>query len=469
VLDYHRFASDSVASYQQLQVDLLRRLSLGKPITTNFMGTFTDLDYHRLAEPLDFVSWDSYPTGYAEMMADRVYLPTELRPKYAYDAGDPVLTGFCHDITRGLKQSPFWVMEQQAGNINWSRHNTGVRPGTLRLWTWHALACGAEAVLYFRWRASLNGQEQFHSALLNHDGTLAAGYSGAQSMLAERDVMAEIASIPHRSQVAILLSYEDAWGIGLQPHRVDFSYLRHLYVYYRALQGLGIQADIVSPLADLNGYRIVVAPTVFINRTQVTAALERYVRKGGTLVLGVRSGFKTESNRVSEQPLPGELRYLVGATVSDWQALPPGVAFDLSSEISGLGGQADFWAEALKPPLSACTEEEGEAQVFRCLARYTSGPLTGRVALSEHAFGAGRVLYCAWYPQVEQAQALLAHLVEETGVVRISGLPHGLVARRMGPYTILLNFSEQTLSTVVGDQEIAVPSRDIRWLKSATE
>jgi hypothetical protein len=89
--------------------------------------------------------------------------------------------------------------------------------------------------------------------------------------------------------------------------------------------------------------------------------------------------------------------------------------------------------------------------------------------LSEHAFGAGRVLYCAWYPQVEQAQALLAHLAGEAGVVGIPGLPHGLVARRIGPYTILLNFSEQTLSTVVDDQEIAIPPRDVRWLKSASE
>jgi beta-galactosidase len=196
-------------------------------------------------------------------------------------------------------------------------------------------------------------------------------------MLTERDVMAEIASIPHRSQVAILSSYEDAWGIGLQPHRVDYSYLRHMFVYFRALQELGIQTDIVSPLADLNGYRIVIAPTVFINRTQVTAALERYARKGGTLVLGVRSGFKTESNRVSEQPLPGELRYLVGATVSDWQALPPGVAFDLSSEVPGLCGQAAFWAEALKPPLSACTEEEGEAQVSTAWRVTPAGPWLG--------------------------------------------------------------------------------------------
>jgi beta-galactosidase len=249
---------------------------------------------------------------------------------------------------------------------------------------------------------------------------------------------------------------------------LDFGYLRHLYVYYRALQKLGIQADIISLAADLNGYRIVIAPTVFVDSKEVTIALERYARKGGMLLMGVRSGFKTESNRVSEQPLPGELRYLVGATVRDWQALPPGVTFGLSSQIPGLSGQAAFWAEALKPPSSACQEADGEAQVFRCLARYVDGPLAGQVALSEHAFGAGVVLYCAWYPKEEQAQALLAYLAEEAGVVGFPGLPHGLVTRRRGPFTLLLNFSEQPLVAKVGSQEITVDSRDVYWIKHET-
>jgi len=102
-------------------------------------GNFPDLDYHALAQPLDFVTWDSYPTGYAEEAAQQLYHPDDPRPALAYDAGDPYVTGFCHAITRGTKNAPFWVMEQQCGNVNWAKYNTGVRPGTVRLWTWHAL------------------------------------------------------------------------------------------------------------------------------------------------------------------------------------------------------------------------------------------------------------------------------------------------------------------------------------------
>ena len=145
VLDYYRFSSDSWVAYEAFQARLIRQHGdPAKFISHNYMGTFPDLDYHRLGEPLDLVTWDSYPTGYAEMSSDFLYQPGEAHAPHAYDAGDPYVTGFCHAITYGVKQAPFWVMEQQPGAINWANYNPGVGPGVVRLWTWHALAAGAE-------------------------------------------------------------------------------------------------------------------------------------------------------------------------------------------------------------------------------------------------------------------------------------------------------------------------------------
>ncbi len=63
VLDYYRFSSDSVVSYQQEQIEVLRSLSPDRFITHNFMGLFRDLNQFDLARPLDFITWDNYPTG----------------------------------------------------------------------------------------------------------------------------------------------------------------------------------------------------------------------------------------------------------------------------------------------------------------------------------------------------------------------------------------------------------------------
>ncbi|MBC8496809.1 MAG: beta-galactosidase, partial [Chloroflexi bacterium] len=313
VLDYYRFASDSWVNYQEIQISNLQSAK-GVPksqfITHNIIGSLTDIDYHDLAKNLGFISWDSYPTGYAEMGGDDLYHPGDNRPAdaYAYDLGDPMITGFYHSLTRGLKQAPFWVMEQQTGMINWSRNNTGVRTGALRLWTWQAMASGAEAVVYFRWRASRFGLEQHHAGLRRHDGNPDVGYGDLLSMLAEHELMEKIAKDPITAPIAILLDYNDLWAINLQPHRQGFNYLRYLFVYYRACQQLGLNVDLVSPEADWSEYSILLAPTAHLGSEQLAQRLTDFSHQGGTLMLGIRSGVKTTTNVVTDQPLPGVFR-----------------------------------------------------------------------------------------------------------------------------------------------------------------
>ena len=45
VLDFYRFSSDQVVSYNKMQVDILRRLSPGRDIYHNFMGHFFNFDH----------------------------------------------------------------------------------------------------------------------------------------------------------------------------------------------------------------------------------------------------------------------------------------------------------------------------------------------------------------------------------------------------------------------------------------
>jgi beta-galactosidase len=451
VLDYWRFSSDSVVAYQQRQIDQLRSsIAPDQFITTNFMGTMPDLDYHALARPLDLVTWDSYPTGYAEKQALSLYWPGEARPVFAYDVGDPYVTGFCHDLTRGLKQAPFWVMEQQPGHINWGLINPPVRPGAVRLWTWHALASGAEAVVYFRWRSGLFAQEQYHSGLLRHDASPDIGLEDVHAMRPERSLMAQLAQAPLAVEIAMLLDYDNLWALDLQPHRQGYGYLRHLFVYYRALVGHGMAVDIVPAGADLGRYRLVLAPGAFLGRPELAQALAAFAQRGGTVLLGVRSGFKTLSNIVTDQPLPGVYRELVGATVDAWHGLPDGLGYSVESYIPRVGGQATIWAEALAPAGA------------RALAHFRTGPLAGSAALTEHAYGAGRVLYHGFYPNLEQAEALSVTLARQAGVQPVAEIEHGLIALRRGDQAVLLNFTDRTLAARVGGRPTLVEPRDVR-------
>ena len=430
VLDWYRFSSDSVTAYQQIQIDVLRQLCPGRFITTNLMGSFADLDYYKLAAPLDFVTWDSYPTGYAEQFAPALYMPGQSRPKLAYDVGDPYVTGFCHDVMRGLKDGlPFWLMEQQAGQVNWADVNPSVRSNTVRLWTWHDLAAGADSVVYFRWRACLYAQEQYHSGLLRHDAAPDLGYREMLQMKDEQSLMHSIRGMRVQADVAILADYNDLWALDLQPHNRAITYRRHLFAYHRALMQAGVPTDVISTQADLSRYKLVIGPSLLLADDALAARLTEYVKAGGTLVLGVRSGFKTPTNLVTDQPLPGPFRKLIGATVEAWHSLPPGVAYPVADH-KQQKLEATTWAEALS------------MQSAQPLMVYTDGPLEGLAAVTVNAVGQGRAVYAGAWPSEPIANSLLGWLLPQVGVESAAMTPEGVLVSRRGDHILLLNFTD---------------------------
>ena len=470
VLDWYRFSSDSVAIYQQIQIDILRRLCPDKFITTNFMGTFSDFNHYMMAAPLDFITWDSYPTGYAELIRPIAYMPNQPRPDVAYDVGDPYVTGFCHDLMRGLKDgTPFWVMEQQAGQINWGKVNPAVRPGTVRLWTWHNIAAGADVVVYFRWRACRFAQEQYHSGLLHHDGTFDMGYQEVLRLQNEQPLMRSIQGTCVMAEAAILADYEDLWALDLQPHNHLITYWRHLFAYYRALVRAGVPTDVISTDADLSRYKLVIAPTLLLADDTLSTRLANYVKSGGMLLLGIRSGFKTLTNIVTDKPLPGPFHNLVGATVETWHSLPPDVIYPLIDyKLQTL--EATIWAEGLV------------ADSADPLISYNSGPLEGKAAVTVNKVGKGRVVYIGLWPNEAVLNSLISWLLPQAGIKQLAHVPEGVLTYRRKDsgcdYLFLLNFTDvpavirlsiKDATDAFTDRKVGykvtIAARDLRLLK----
>ncbi|GAP62711.1 beta-galactosidase [Ardenticatena maritima] len=468
VLDYYRFMSDAWVAYQQRQIDVLRPLlPEGRFITHNFMGLFDEIDYHALAQPLDFITWDSYPTGHEDRWSEKVYTPDETPPPHAYDTGDPFITEMAHDVMRGLQNKPFWVMEQQCGFINWGFYNQAPRPAVIRLWSWQAVAHGADALVYFRWRAVRYAQEQFHSGLLRHDGEPADGWHVVRRLQAERALLERLQATQTPAEVAMLLAYDDLWALDLQPHHREFRYWRHFGAYYRALRRAGVDVDIVAPRADLSRYKLVIAPTLYLVDDALAAHLHAYVAQGGHLVLGVRSGFKTPTNLVTEAPLPGALRALVGARVEAWHSLPPTTTyrarFDHLHETP-----IHLWAEALTPETAAP------------VGFYTTSPLAPHAAMTEHVVGKGLVTYVGVWPSRALLDTFVPHWLDRAHVARLLTIPDGVtVASRQGEegrYLFICNWTEQVarvflpvkgkdaLSGAPVGGDIPVPPLDVRIL-----
>ncbi len=450
VLDYYRFASDSWVAYQDIQIKALRALiPKTQFITHNIIGSLTTLDYHDLARNLDFIAWDSYPTGYAETESQNLYIEGETKIDFAHDLGDSLITGFFHALARGLKQAPYWVMEQQTGAINWSVYNTGVRPGALRLWTWQAAAAGAETVTYFRWRASRYGLEQHHAGLRHHDGSADTGYADLLALKDEHQKLEDFCAKPLQTPIGILIDYSTLWALELQPHRTGFSYLRHLFVFYRACKTLGLEPDIISLQADLSRYSILLAPSVFLADKALAQRLTAFIARGGSLLLGVRSGFKDTCNVVTDQPLPGALRELAGVTVSQWHALPPRINYPLQSKILSISSKAKLWAEALEPIPGT-----------DILASYESPPFAGQAAITQKSHGKGQVIYCGIFPELEQAVALVRHLVAVQAIPTLD-VPAGLNVLHRGDELLAMNFTEEALTLTTKTGTYCVAARDL--------
>ncbi len=287
-----------------------------------------------------------------------------------------------HDFVRGWKRKNFWVMETQPGSVNWAPVNNSLDKGETRAMAWEAIGHGADAVLYWQWRDALNGQEEYHGAIVGPDGKPLPIYSEIQQIGREFALAAPVLQGTRPvSQVAILYTYDSRWAIYFQRHTRDYDQLQVLLDYYRPLRDLTQSVDIISAAAPLDQYKLVVAPSLNIVPPDLAKHLLDYVRQGGHLVLGPRSGMKNDYDALNMERQPGPLVADMGASVSQYCAL------ENSVPVRGIWGQghASIWAE----PLSI------HARDVRVLLRYgkSNGWLDGQPAMVSRNFGNGKITY----------------------------------------------------------------------------
>jgi len=435
MLDWRRFVTYAYAGYQQNQIDVIRPLADARQfITSNFMGYgFDGFDHFTIAQPLTFVSWDDY-VGSGHLDADT--------------------NGMSHDAMRGLKRENFWVIETQPGFVNWSSLNNSLNKGEVRAMAWHDVGHGADEVSYWQWRSALNGQEEMHGTLVGPDGEpeplLSEVTQTAQEFAQTQSAFRGTRVV---SEVALLQDYESRWAVNWQVHTQRFDENSLLRSYYHALRRLSQSMDIVSPAAPLDSYRLVVAPSLNLIPKDRAAHLAEYVKNGGHLVLGPRSGLKDEFNALLPFRQPGYLIAPLGGRVEQFYALERDVPVTGS-----LGsGTASIWAEQLK---SIAPDAE-------VLLRYGSanGWLDGQPAILSHPFGKGRITYIGAVLDPNLMAVLAEWLVKTSAITPAFGpLPDGVeVSRRIGSESavfVLINFSPepQTVSLPHPMQALLVPS-----------
>ena len=313
VLDFCRFSSDQVGSYNKLKCDIIRAHS-DAPISHNFMGYYGEFDHFKLSKDLDMATWDSYPLGFLDIG------PTTdgERAKYMRQ-GLPDFASFHHDLYRGCKDR-WWVMEQQPGPVNWADHNPAPKDGAVRMWSWEAFAHGAEGVAFFRYRQAPFAQEQFHAGLKRVDDSVSQGGMEAAQVGADKAFLP--AAKTQRAKTALLFSYEALWMFEIQPQGKSWNYWRLVTEWYSAARKLGLDLDIVSERDDLTDYALVLVPSLPV----VSHHIMRQIKdSGGQFIFGPRSGSKTEDFQVPETLAPGKLQSVMKLKITHSESLREGV------------------------------------------------------------------------------------------------------------------------------------------------
>jgi beta-galactosidase len=418
MLEWKRFVTYTWASYQQNQIDAIRKPSDARQfITGNFMGFFDGFDHYQISESLTFASWDDY-VGSGHV--------------------DPVYNGLAHDLTRGFKRQNFWVIETQPGAVNWAPVNNFLNRGEARAMAWQAIGHGADDVNYWQWRSALNGQEEIHGVLVGPDGTPVPFYDEVSQTAHEfAQVESSFRDTIPVSQVALLYSYDSHWAIQFQKHTEKYDDIGLLKSYYRALRQLSQSVDVVSPYAPLDSYKLVVAPSLNVLPKDLADHLLEYVRNGGQLVFGPRSGMKDEFNALLPQRQPGYLADALGGRVEQYYAL------EKEFPVSGTwgSGTASIWAEQMKSMAS-------DVQVLLKYGK-SNGWLDDQPAAVTRSYGKGRITYVGAILDDKLMAAAAERMVQKSGVIPVFGaLPEGVeVSRRMGggkQVFILINYAQES-------------------------
>ena len=425
-LDFARFSDDALLECYLLERDIIRKHS-DAPVTTNFIGLVNrPVDVYRWSRELDVVSYDSYPDP--------------------FDARAHVGAALGYDLIRGARDGQPWLlMEQAPSAVNWRERNAPKAPGMMRLWSWQAIAQGADAVMFFQWRQAAGGAERFHSAMVPHGGTQTRTYQEIRALGQELAGWERIAGTRVEADVALLHDWDNWHAVEGDAHPGVIDLIQTLRAHYDPFFDAHVTCDVVPPSADLSKYKLVVVPNLYLMRRETAQALTSFVRGGGILVVSFFTGIVDESERTHLGGYPAPLREVLGLRIDEFWPLPAGGTIVVNAGNESY--QGTIWSEWV------------QAEGAQVMATFGEGVLAGRPAVTRHEFGAGVAWYLATRPEPPLMRVILEQAREDAGVLPVlPGLADQVQAVRRGEHLILLNHGD----TEVSVSGVTLAPRDVK-------
>ncbi|MDO4284565.1 MAG: beta-galactosidase [Eubacteriales bacterium] len=422
-LEWRRFTTWNMTDFMKEEIRVLKEVTPDLPVTANFMQLYPGLDYRKMAESLDVISWDSYP---------------RLGNDYETLQETMAETSFHHAVMRSMKpEKPFMLMESTPGLVNWHPFNKVKRPGIHRLASLQAAACGSDTVQYFQWRKGRGSFEQYHGAIVDHLGRDDTRiFREVEQIGADLEKMARVTGTTVHAQTALLFDWDNRWAIqdvkALSEQTKQYE--ATCMDIYKAFLRMGVEMDVVPSTADLTPYRVVIAPMLYLLQKETARNLTSYVKQGGQLLATYFTGYVDENTLCYLGGFPGDgLSELFGVISEEIDTLYPSdrnaVRF-----ADGTRWEVRDYAETLR------------VQDAEVLASYEEDFYAGTAAVTRKICGDGAAYYVAARVSAQEMSSLFRTMLAQAGI-KTKDLPEGVEyhvrSGEQGSYSFYLNCGTQ--------------------------
>ena len=379
MLDYKRFISDSVASYMQDQITIVRKYRPNDFITHN--GVFKNIDYYNFSRELDIYSQDNYPT-FSE------------QPQYGNGASQTMIRGF---------NGRMMVMEEQTGRAGQTYLLRVPRPGEMNLWAFQAIAHGADGMVHFRWRTARRGAEEYWYGVLDHDNVPRARFQEFKKEGLEiKKIGQEILGSKLVSDVAVIKDFDAEWIFDYQYFTREVNIGSEFVGLFQAASEMKQNIDFISTATDFKPYKVIFAPHLILMDEALARKIRGFVEQGGVFIMSAHGAVKNRDNAMTDQTIPIMLNDLFGVEAESFQCYQqPSRDKNAIRFGDGASVPVNVFAESVKVNKSAV------------IGTWDRDYMKGAAACTENRAGKGKAVYYGSFFNLESARYLLQRYAAE--------------------------------------------------------
>lgn len=374
-LDWKRFVTDQTADFMKQEIEALRKAGAKQPVTTNMMYDYQGLNYGKMAEYVDIISWDAYPLWHKKP-----------------DIQIAMDTGMQHDYMRSLKKRPFLLMESCPTAPNWQGVSKLKKSGLLMNASLQTIAHGGDSVQYFQIRQSRGGSEKFHGAVIDHYGEQdTRAFKEISEIGKVLGKLSDITGSEVKAQAALIYDVESRWAMedAQGPRNNGLYYHESAMKSYQALRRYGLDVDVIDMDQPLTSYKVAVAPMLYMFRSGIEDKVRKFVKNGGILIMTYWSGVVDETDLCFLGKTPHDLSDVLGLRREEIDGLYDGETNVLNPV---RGNELGIDKSYSCTNLCELVKLEGAVSMME----YGEDFYSGKAGLTKNIYGSGEAYYiCA--------------------------------------------------------------------------